>query len=228
MNVLARAVGFRWFDRDNWGWNARFTWAEISGRFGCALALCSFEEHYSLHVHLGWPNIFFRLPFLNRWHHEPHEGMESWGVSIHARDAHLNWGRYCKIVHFPWEWSHVRHDVFDKDEKRRTWKPTWSEPKEDDGRHVEYWPYRYRLRSGEIQERNATIYGEEREWRWLWFRWLPWPRKISRSINVEFDHEVGERTGSWKGGCVGCSYEWRKGETMLTALRRMEAERKFT
>ena len=51
MNVLAKAVGLRWFDRDSYGWNARFSWAEVSGRFGCAVALCSFEEHYSLHIH---------------------------------------------------------------------------------------------------------------------------------------------------------------------------------
>lgn len=44
---------------------------------------------------------------------------------------------------------------------------------------------------------------------------------------VEFDDEVGERTGSWKGGCTGCSYEWERNETMLSALRRMEATRKF-
>jgi hypothetical protein len=227
MHALAKAVGFRWYDRDAWGWNARFTWAEISGRFGCALALCSFEEHYSLHVHLGWPNIFFRLPFLNRWHHEPHEGMESWGISLHARDAHLNWGRHCKIVHFPWEWTHVRHDVFDGAGRRRPWIAPWHDPKADDGRYIEKHGYVYILRSGEVQKRTATIYGEEMEWRWLWFRWLPWPRKISRTISVEFDGEVGERTGSWKGGCVGCGYEWRKGETMAAALRRMEAERKF-
>lgn len=227
MNVLARAVGLRWFDRDSWGWNARFTWAEVSGRFGCAVALCSFEEHYSLHVHLGWPNIFFRLPFLSRWHHEPDEGMESWGISIYPRDAHLNWGRHCKIVHFPWDWSHVRHDVFDKDQCRRTWIASWRDPKADDGRYIETHPYTYRLRSGDVQQRTAEIYGEEMEWRWRWFRWLPWPRKVSRSIDVKFSNEVGEKTGSWKGGCVGCGYEWRKGETMLQALRRMEAERKF-
>ena len=225
MNTLARAIGFRWFDRDSHGWNARLTWAEISGGFGFALALCLFEEHYSLHVRLGWPNLFFRLPFLP--HREPRDGMESWGASIHLYDVHLNWGALCKIIHFPWSWSHVRHDVFDKDERRHQWIAPWHEPKQNDGRHEEFWPYTYVLRSGEVQKRNAAIYGEEMEWRWLWFRWLPWPRKIQRTISVTFDAEVGERTGSWKGGCVGCGYEWRKGETILAALRRMERERKF-
>lgn len=50
---------------------------------------------------------------------------------------------------------------------------------------------------------------------------------MSRSIDVEFNAEVGERTGSWKGGCIGCGYQMNPNETPLQALRRMEAERKF-
>lgn len=48
-----------------------------------------------------------------------------------------------------------------------------------------------------------------------------------RGIDVDFDGEVGERTGSWKGGTVGCSYESRPGETPVQTLRRMERERRF-
>jgi hypothetical protein len=39
--------------------------------------------------------------------------------------------------------------------------------------------------------------------------------------------EVGERTGSYKGGTLGCSHKMLKGETPLQTLRRMEKERKF-
>lgn len=79
------------------------------------------------------------------------------------------------------------------------------------------------LRSGDVQHRTATIKAEQRTWtRW----WLPFKR-VSRSIDVEFNAEVGERTGSWKGGCLGCGYEMKPGETPLQALRRMEKERAF-
>lgn len=81
--------------------------------------------------------------------------------------------------------------------------------------------------NGTVQNRTVTIYGEEMEWRWRWFTWLPIPRMIRRSVNISFDDEVGERTGSWKGGTIGCSYDWRSNESMLAALRRMENERKF-
>jgi hypothetical protein len=84
-------------------------------------------------------------------------------------------------------------------------------------------PYRYVLRSGTVQERTATIGVSEREYRWRWFMWLPRPRMVKRTID-----QVGERSGSWKGGCLGCSYELRPGETPDDCLRRMERERKFS
>ena len=106
------------------------------------------------------------------------------------------------VIHMPWYWKHIKHEVL-------------SEP--------ETHPYTYKLRSGEIQERTATIKAEQRTWtRW----WLPF-RRVWRYIDVEFSGEVGERSGSWKGGCIGCSYEMQPGESPLQALRRMEVERKF-
>jgi len=56
---------------------------------------------------------------------------------------------------------------------------------------------------------------------------LGWPRWTKESIDVEFSGEVGERSGSWKGGCIGCSYDLRPDETMLCTLRRMEKEQSF-
>jgi len=103
----------------------------------------------------------------------------------------------------------------------------WEKAKEPDGRWVETYPYRYTLKSGKIQDRIATVYVEEREWRWRWFQKLAWPRKIHRSINVDFSDEVGERSGSWKGGTIGCGYDLMPEESAEDCLRRMELERKF-
>jgi len=242
MNIAA-VTGFRFFDRDHRGrFELRFSWAEITGGLGFALALCLFEEHYSLHIRLGWPNMFIQLPFLQRWHHEPFEAMESWGFSWHASDIHLNWGRRCKIVHMPWAWEWVRSSFLMPNgtswtHELRSWRrrshlgtacerthflhssdlPQWSETH----------PYRYVLRSGQVQERQATIKVREMEWRWRWFTWLPFPRMIRRTIDVEFSDEVGERSGSWKGGTIGCGYDLRRNETPRECLRRMERDRKF-
>ena len=92
----------------------------------------------------------------------------------------------------------------------------------------EIYPYKYITNSGEIQECLATIRVTEREWRWKWFNWLKYPRKICRDIDVEFSEEIGEKKGSWKGGCVGCAYQMKKGETPYQTLMRMEKERRFT
>ena len=107
-----------------------------------------------------------------------------------------------KSFDMPWQWRHQ-----------------WSH---DHGDKISL-PYTYVLKSGEVQRRTATIqHGQT-----LWLRpWLPW-RKLADAINVEFSDEVGERTGSWKGGTLGCGYTMRKGETPVECLRRMERERKF-
>lgn len=74
---------------------------------------------------------------------------------------------------------------------------------------------------------NATISVEEMEWRPFWFQWTGLFKFTRRSIDVQFDKEVGERKGSWKGGTVGCGYRLLPNETPLDCLRRMEKERKF-
>jgi hypothetical protein len=93
--------------------------------------------------------------------------------------------------------------------------------------YSEHHPYTYTLRNGEEQHRTATISKRRHVITWRAFKALGWPHWIKESIDVQFDGEVGERSGSWKGGCIGCGYDLRKGEAMLSALRRMEAERKF-
>jgi hypothetical protein len=109
-------------------------------------------------------------------------------------------------------------------------KSSWElkEGEAGDGRWQETYPYHYCLSNWTVQERTATICVEEREWRWRIFKYvLPWPRKVHRYIEIEFNEEVGDRTGSWKGGTVGCSYSLRPDETPLECLRRMERERRF-
>lgn len=164
-------------------------------------------------VRLGFG--LFRLAFSMQWPWAvvPDEHQCSgptYGFTFFGDGLHLHWGK-CKgtrddpmtIIAMPWQWRHRKHEVLTEPET-----------------HV----YRYLLRSGEVQVRQATIKAEQR----LWTRpWLPWKR-VSRSIDVDFDKEVGERTGSWKGGVMGCSYEMQPHESPRMALRRMEQYRRFT
>ena len=112
-------------------------------------------------------------------------------------------GSKLKIIDGPWAWGYAV-------------KSEATGPKEAHD-------FTYHLRSGEIQHRKATIQPWYREWR---RKWLPW-KLPQHTIEIEFDSEVGERSGSWKGGVMGCGYDLRKGETPLQALRRMESERKL-
>lgn len=134
----------------------------------------------------------------------------------------FHWGLRRASFDWPWDWHTRRYEqqlsdgswvsVFDRDAKPYT----------------ETHPYTYTLRSGEVQRRTATVSKRRHIICYTAFKRLPWPSWVKESIDVEFDGEVGERTGSWKGGTIGCSYDLQLGETMLQALRRMERERVFS
>jgi hypothetical protein len=234
MTTFKKLTGFRFFNKSKYGWDARFNWGEVSGGLGLALELSSFEEHFSLHIHLIYPNLYITLPFLKRWHKEPVDIMDCWGFSLDTDSystIHLNWGNKTKIVHFPWDYDHHRTSHMFKD---GTWYDelkgkSWSENLEaiEGKQWIDYLPYTYILESGEHQNRTATVTVSEMEWRQKWLKWTRLFAKVRRSIDVQFNDEVGERSGSWKGGTLGCGYNMQTGDTPLDTLRRMECERKF-
>ena len=135
----------------------------------------------------------------------------------------------------PFEWKHVRHEVRCADYSRPEapytfWTPyvgPWERHNNPDGRETMQYPYRYVLHSGEIQERTATVYVERMAWRPRCLRWTSLFEKSRTSIDITFSGEVGERSGSWKGGCTGCSWELKPNETPLECLKRMEKDRVF-
>ena len=230
---LKRLTGFRFFERYGTGWELRFSWAEITFKWGFALGICSFEDHYSFHIHLGWPNIFFKLPLPKRWHKEPEEGMEYWGLSIHMIEAtiHLKWGSKYKIVNLPhvWEWVRTSY-LMDDGGWFRIDKTDDCFGIRQDTRNIKWtekYPYTYVLKSGKVQMVTAKVSVQEMEWRRSFLHWTKFLAKVQRYIDVEFSGEVGERAGSWKGGTTGCGYKMLKGEKPLDTLRRMEHERKF-
>jgi hypothetical protein len=212
-------------------------------KFGLAFLFTRGEETSSLNFQLIFGDWFIRFP---ECLHKPfrttnytQNPWQSFGINWgwypdgFQQSIFLYWAGRCKIIEMPWRWEHVRHDVL---MQNGTWKRVSSgKPFDHDSspwnwtdKSQEAHPYTYTLKNGTVQERTATIGVEEREWRWKWLTWLPWPRKVRRSIDVRFDQEVGERTGSWKGGTVGCGYNMQPGERPIDTLRRMEKERKFS
>lgn len=170
------------------------------------------HEHRAGWVHIGLGVVRFAISFPWPWTvpDEMQCSGPTYGFTFFDTGLHLHWGKCkgtrddpIKIISMPWGWRHREHEILTEPETH---------------------PYAYLLRSGEVQRRTATIKVETR----LWTRpWLPYKR-VSRSLDISFDHEVGERSGSWKGGVMGCGFEMREHESPYAALKRMEQERRFT
>ncbi len=147
-----------------------------------------------------------------------------------------DWGCF-----LPWtQWRHVRRSFYGLNgEHVATLPDTGKSYREDPGR----WD-----REREIEQATPTVAFdfldfdgeritattkiEEREWRFGtgWFWWLSWFRKpkISRSLDISFSAETGERKGSWKGGTVGHAIEMLPGELHEEAFRRYCPKRGMT
>ena len=83
--------------------------------------------------------------------------------------------------------------------------------------------YKYVLKNGTIQNRIATVYASRWTWKAKWFPFIP-RKHVRTSIDVTFDSEVGERSGSWKGGVISTGYTLLPNETIEQCVRRMERE----
>lgn len=203
-----------------------FNWGYISFNGGPELRLDHTYEYGvpRLCMCLIWLAIHIELPFIKQRYEDINHSPD-YGFVYHDKALWWHWHLKSWCFHMPWSWQHVSHKVWTDGgwvDACRDYEPPYS-----DKRIVEQHPYTYTLKSGTVQDRTATIYKERREWRWRWIQWLPFPRMVKTAISVNFDDEVGEKSGSWKGGVLGCGYDMIPDETMIDCLRRMELERKF-
>lgn len=187
-----------------------------------------YDEHDTLMLSLFGLTAFITLPKFLRGRELDEQG---YGFSFCEDALHCYWGNRVWVFWYPWNFEFYKR---------------WERVVDDRyGCQTEYWveipahmshgflatkeshPYTYTLEWGEVQNRTATIYADRMEWRRRCLMWLPLGRLVKTSISVDFDGEVGERSGSWKGGCIGCGYEMLDGESLADCLRRMERERRF-
>lgn len=141
------------------------------------------------------------------------------------------WGKKVYAFHAPWSFNWHRTSILlknglweheTKGNKKDFWDKKWEGLFWEESH-----PYTYTLKKGTIQNRTATIKVEEREWRRRCLMWTKLFSLTRKTIDVRFNDEVGDRTGSWKGGCLGCSYDILPNESPMDTLRRMEKERIF-
>lgn len=201
-----------------------------------------FDQRWAVTIALGYGVFHFYLPFKTKLS----EGcdMPKYGIAIHndtfwiykggfydesigqVQDRNSSWSWYLPFFSYEFdghwiknqdrEWVLMGNRLNDGPEP---WKF-----RESGKAYTESYSYKYTLRSGQIQERTATCTIEKRKWHRKWFSFLT---RTSQVIDIEFSDEVGERSGSWKGGTIGCSYEMKLNDTIESCLRRMESERKF-
>lgn len=232
---ILRTIGFRRQAGDV----LTFTWGEISFNWGLALALCHFHRQWMVQIHLVYINIFIHLRRSITNAKDPL--LDKWGFSLQGSELYLNWKDKTKVVWLPWMWERHRHEILRED---GNWMPVnhsmdayIERLKVPGGRHdLNVWRrtfhYIYKCRDGEVQDVKARVRLERAEWRWRWFPSvrlgrLPFPREVTRNLDIEFSAEVGEERGSYKGGCIGCSWKLLPDETPYDGLRRMERERRF-
>jgi hypothetical protein len=200
----------------------------VWGLSGPALALHGWgDDHNTLVLGLGFVRLYVGIP---TWIIREYDVDRGYGFSFCDTGLHVSWGKKTKVLWYPWSWDFYKRWESVTDGHWRG-DPMWVEiPRRMNHGHIatkQTADYTYTRKSGDVQKVTATFYVSRMEHRWRWLKWLPWPRKVSDDIWVEFSAEVGEGTGSWKGGTVGCGYELRPNETALECLRRMERERKF-
>jgi hypothetical protein len=206
------------------GQAVEITWGKRGWEFGGGVHIHSNDDDKGdrmLFLKVWRLTVILPLGVIDReyaWGDEP-----QWSAYLSSEfGATFHCGQRRKSFDLPWFPVTLRYekmlpngawgDVFDRDAKP----------------YQEQHPYTYTLRSGEVQECIATISKRRHVLTYAAFKRLGWPRWIKESIDVEFSDEVGERSGSWKGGTIGCGYDLRPDETMGAALRRMERERRFT
>lgn len=218
--AILRALGVWRITRDCV--DARWGWFSPAPAFELGYGYTYSDARPCVNFGFIWGKWSVNVPFTKAPGFDFEKFEHSYGFKWFETGVHFNWGKKVRIWDLPFKsWKFVAHEVKNK---QGEWLPYQSTFDGDDGRHAETHPYTYTLLSGKVQNRTATIHAE----RWTHHRkWLPWARRSIETVSVKFSDEVGERSGSWKGGTVGCSYDMRQGETMLEALRRMEAERKF-
>lgn len=186
-------------------------WSKFVGCKECQLGISAHNGGIWLHTFNGRNESSSKDP----WHLRSHVWYYPWSLDHHLTEILEHKANLPMLAKAIWNDSGKRGFLESYDERCAAQKSV-----------SETYGYTYTLKNGEVQHRKATVYVDRMTWRARWWPLIP-IQKVQTCINVAFDQEVGEKTGSWKGGCTGCGYEMKFGETPMGTLRRMERERKF-
>lgn len=214
-----------WFERLLGVWRVNTDsydtkWGYFAPRFGFDLTIGRggyFDQRYSLTICLIWGCLHVNLPFKTKLE-EDCEWPE-YGLSFFEDSFIIRYGREAKYIRLPFiamEFDH--HKTIDINGEWMIY--------EYDHKDIarETYDYSYALSDGGVQNVKATCTRDKRQWH---RKWLPMVKVVVECIDVSFSEGVGERSGSWRGGCTGCGYDLLLGESVEKCIRRMERDRKF-
>lgn len=208
------------------------------------------DNRHHMRISLGWGLIYLYFPWKNRHaeyndfnNPEPQYGYYSYGEGKFFDEIVFKFGKKSKTVYMPWALEFYKRSVLlkgnvwwgykEKDIKkaRKRGKKVWVDPEfnldcEDKRIYRERVTFSYTTVGGEVQRTMATCHVEVREWRPRWFMWTKLFRYVRRDLEIEFDDEMGNQRGSWKGGVMGVSAPIAQDEIdkldFVTPLRRYE------
>ena len=190
-----------------------------------------FSPYPELIIGLFGLTFYFKIPYKTKYDEcEP----PCYGMYICEHALSIQWGR--KSILF-WElpfltWKMTEHcidvkdrgfvnaNILEKENPKDYWDTDWR----IEHFNVQVLPY---VDSYDGEVVNATVWKEYRTWKRKWLTWLPLWEDKHDYIEIVFEKEVGKEKGTWKGGCIECSYDLKPGETPEECLKRMEKERKF-
>jgi hypothetical protein len=147
------------------------------------------------------------------------------GQQTHNSSTDQNW-----CTHLPWtQWRHVRESLYGLGGEE-----VWTQLASEIRGHERYEAKRaaqeacpkarFTLQDFDGTAIVATTHIEESELRKGrgWFKWVALFRKprVLRSMQINFDKEVGYEKGSWKGGLTGHGIDLLPGELHEAAMRR--------
>lgn len=230
MNKILKLLGLKYRNGNNF----RFNWGEFDWhpkRLGLSFRYCNFGCCESKNLLVIEPLFFSLYIHLSEEYDRPWDDNGfSYGFYIYDwMTLNYGWGKDGKYWDFPYRmFKWFKTEIYDVDGNLKFIENegdrNWNERYEIQNQIKVEYPYQYVLKNGEVQERTAKVHVSKMYWKRKWF---PFLIKMKHCIDIDFNNEVGEQTGSWKGGCIGCSYEIKDGETPEQCLRRMEKERKF-
>ena len=187
-----------------------------------------FSPYPELFIGLFGLTFYFRIPIKTKYDEcEP----PYYGIYILDHALTIHWGRksilFWELPFLTWKMTEhcidvkdrgfVKADVLEKENPKDYWDTDWRK----EHFNAQVLPY---VDSYDGEVVNATIWQEYRIWKRKWLTWLPFWEEKHDYIEIVFDKEVGKEKGSWKGGCIGCRYDLKPGETAEECLKRMEKE----